>query len=325
LILPEHIILAYQLMLGRSPESPEVIDDARLNIRSIEDLRQRMINSPEFMQRMSEHLDKPVNVRHRHPYTLPKIPVETEASPEQLAHMFSRIQQGWEALGESDPYWSVITQPQYHQHEFKQHEEQFYSSGKYIAEIFMAALRRHQINPADLGSLLEIGCGVGRVTQYLAAHFSRVIAADISAPHLAIAREYLASLGVHHVECRHCPQADVWSQMEPVDAILSVITLQHNPPPVMRWMLSTLLSKLNPGGIAWVQIPTYRTGYLFEIERYLSAPPQRQMEMHFLPQDTIFRAIYAAGCICLEVREDGMVGEEEKMLSNTFLIQKPSL
>ena len=44
--------------------------------------------------------------------------------------------------------------------------------------------------------------------------------------------------------------------------------------------------------------------------------------MHFLPQQQIYSVIEESGCICLEVREDGMVGDESVMLSNTFLIQK---
>jgi len=71
-----------------------------------------------------------------------------------------------------------------------------------------------------------------------------------------------------------------------------------------------------------VKAGTYRSGYLFEAERYLNTPAPKTLEMHFLPQHEIFKTIEAAGCCCLEVREDGMVGEEEKMLSNTFLIQK---
>jgi hypothetical protein len=46
------------------------------------------------------------------------------------------------------------------------------------------------------------------------------------------------------------------------------------------------------------------------------------MEMHFLPQRDVFKVIQAAGCMCLEVREDGMVGDESNMLSNSYLIQK---
>jgi hypothetical protein len=61
---------------------------------------------------------------------------------------------------------------------------------------------------------------------------------------------------------------------------------------------------------------------LFEVERYLNSPPTKSLEMHFFPQHEIFKIVDEAGCRCLEIREDSMVGEESKMLSNTFVFQK---
>ena len=87
-------------------------------------------------------------------------------------------------------------------------------------------------------------------------------------------------------------------------------------------MLSSLLSKLRAGGVAYVQMSTYKIGYLFESERYLASEPPATLEMHYLPQPDIFRLITEANCICLEVREDGMADYEDKVLSNTFLVQK---
>jgi len=54
----------------------------------------------------------------------------------------------------------------------------------------------------------------------------------------------------------------------------------------------------------------------------LNTPPTKSLEMHFLPQHEIFKIVDATGCRCLEIREDSMVGEESKMLSNTFVFQK---
>ena len=83
-----------------------------------------------------------------------------------------------------------------------------------------------------------------------------------------------------------------------------------------------LLGRLKPGGVACLQLPTYRNGYLFEVARYLNTAPVNTLEMHFLPQPVVFGLAQAAGCDCLEVREDGMVGDEDRMLSNTFVFQK---
>jgi 2-polyprenyl-3-methyl-5-hydroxy-6-metoxy-1,4-benzoquinol methylase len=273
---------------------------------------------------MNEVLGTKARVKHRHPFTLPSIPVEVKASNEQLAKMFERIHQAWEHLGVTDPYWSVVTQPHYHLDQFEEHREQFYLSGKYASDIFLAALRRNNINHNELHSCLEVGCGVGRVTSYLAKAFKKVIATDISAAHLNHAKQHFAKENIANVETQHWTDIRALNDIEPVDTIYSVITLQHNPPPVIAWMLETLLGKLKPNGAASLQIPTYRNGYLFEVDRYLNTPAQNSLEMHFLPQHEIFKIIQKAGCICLEVREDGMIGDEDQMLSNTFIIHRPN-
>ncbi len=322
MITSEQVTLAYQLLLGRDPESPEIINNLCQTVHSVSALRESFIRSAEFRQRMGEILDKKQNVQLRHPFHLPYIPVESETSDEQMRKMFERIKYEWSYLGETEPYWSTITQPQYHTDQFEGHRHQFYQSGKYVVDIFMAAMRRCNVNPSQIKSILEVGCAVGRVTQHLAAQFPKVIACDISLPHIKIAKAQMGNQGITNVDFIGWDDPLALYQLPSVDAILSVIVLQHNPPPLIRWILKNLLACLNPGGVAFIQIPTYRNGYLFEVERYLQSPQPNTLEMHFLPQQQIFSVIEESGCICLEVREDGMVGDESVMLSNTFLIQK---
>eukprot|EP01034_Spumella_vulgaris_P022303 gene22303-28419_t len=311
-----------RLMLGRDPENADVVNNLCQTVHTVAKLREVFIGSAEFQQRMGELLGSQQFVRQRHPFTMPSIPVEVGVSREALAQMFERIHQAWEYLGETDPYWSVVTQPQYHMDQFDSHKDQFFKSGKYSADLFFAALRRNHVNPNLIGLCLEVGCGVGRVTNYLAQTVERVLGADISAHHLEIARDHLAKEGRSNVTLKQLTDIRSLNDLPPVDAIFSVITLQHNPPPVIAWMLRTLLGCLKPSGVAYLQIPTYRNGYLFEADRYLNTPPTKSLEMHFLPQHEIFKIVDEAGCRCLEIREDSMVGEESKMLSNTFVFQK---
>jgi SAM-dependent methyltransferase len=322
LITPEQVTLTYQLFLGRDPENSQVINNLCQTVQSISELREIFFRSAEFRQRMGEILDKQQNIPMRHPFHLPYIPVEFQTSDEQMRQMFERIKYEWTYLGEVDPYWSTITQPQYHQDQFEKHRDQFYQSGQYVVDIFMAAMRRCNINPGAIKSILEFGCAVGRVTQHLPSYFQTVLACDISLPHINIAKSQLNNQNIRNVEFIHLEDPLSIYQLPSVDAILSVIVLQHNPPPLIHLILKTLLACLNPGGVAYIQIPTYRNGYLFEVERYLQISQPNSLEMHFLPQQQIFSIIEESGCICLEVREDGMVGDENVMLSNTFLIQK---
>lgn len=324
MITSEQVTLAYQLLLGRDPESPDIIKNLCQTVHSIPVLRESFMTSSEFRSRMAEILDKHHDVHQRHPFHLPHIPVESDISDDFLKKMFDRIKHEWTHLGEVEPYWSTITQPQYHLDHFEENRQQFYDSGKYVLDIFFAALRRNNINPSSIQSCLEVGCGVGRVSSFLAQSFPKLIAVDISKPHLLIAKRQLEGQGLTNSEFIHLDDPRAMYQLPNIDSIISIITLQHNPPPVMVWMLKNLLGILNSGGLAYIQIPTYRNGYLFEAERYLQTAQPNTLEMHFLPQHEIFRAISESGCICLEIREDGMVGDESQMLSNTFLILKKS-
>jgi len=322
MITPEEVSHAYKLFLGRDPENADVVASFCQSAQTLEQLSRIFMSSPEFMRRMGTSLERSQANRHRHPFNLPKIPVETQVSAEGIDQMFERIQKQWSHLGSTEPYWSVVTQPQNYLAEFDLHREQFYATGNGSCQTFLATLRRCDINPAQLNTCLEVGCGVGRVTSFLAGAFDRVIAADISVKHLDMAKTYLAEKGVYNVELQHWHKVEQMRQLAQVDSIMSVLTLQHNPPPIIAFMLTTLLSKLRSGGVAYLQIPTYRNGYLFEVDRYLASTPPDTLEMHYLPQPELFRLIADANCICLEMREDGLLSEEDQMLSNTFLIQK---
>lgn len=318
----ELIRVAYQLFLGRDPENEEVILNLKQNTQTLDQLRETFFKSAEFQARMAELLGQTPQIRHRHPFHHPSIPVEVSISEDKLAQMFERIHQEWEYLGEKDPYWSVVTQPQYHLDQIDSHKDDFYQSGKYTVDIFLATLRRNNINYNHLETCLEIGCGVGRVTPHLATNFPKIIASDISSHHIAIAKNYTSSKDIQNIEFQHWSNLWALESLPKVDCFMTVITLQHNPPPIIAWMLKKLLGALKEGGVAYFQVPTYRNGYLFEVDRYLNSEAPKSLEMHFIPQYEVFSLIEKSGSICLEVREDTMVGDEDKMLSNTFVVQK---
>jgi 2-polyprenyl-3-methyl-5-hydroxy-6-metoxy-1,4-benzoquinol methylase len=321
-VTAEQVTQAYRLFLCREPESADVVASYCQATQTLDQLSRIFASSPEFLRRMGSTLEKAQSARHRHSFCLPKIAVETQVSPEALEQMFGRIHQQWEQLGATEPFWSVVTQPQHYMAEFELHREHFYASGNALCKTFLATLRRCGLGTAQRGVCLEVGCGVGRVTGHLAGAFHKIIAADISSRHLALAHGYLEGRGIDNVEYQHWPTAEHMQRLGQVDAIFCVITLQHNPPPVMAWMLMTLLARLGPGGVAYFQIPTYRTGYVFEAERYLASKTNTTMEMHYLPQPEVFRLLAEANCQCVEVREDGMAADDDQLLSSTFMVQK---
>jgi trans-aconitate methyltransferase len=106
------------------------------------------------------------------------------------------------------------------------------------------------------------------------------------------------------------------------DLLYTRIVLQHNPPPVMHHVLNGLLGQLNPGGVAYFQVPTYNAGYSFSIDSYLATDNTTNMEMHYLPQPALFALLARHGCQLLEIREDDAIGLSHNAVSNTLLVRK---
>jgi SAM-dependent methyltransferase len=164
---------------------------------------------------------------------------------------------------------------------------------------------------------------VGRLTVALARHFRQVIGVDVSASHLAVARAELARRGIANASTQLLERIDGVDTLPRVDLVYSVIVLQHNPPPVIHALFSGLLGRLEPGGVAVIQVPTYLpVGYRFDLGEYESGGGQ-EMEMHALPQRVIFALARAAGVEVLEVLEDGWTGYGAGSRSNTFVMRVP--
>jgi len=97
--------------------------------------------------------------------------------------------------------------------------------------------------------LLEIGCGIGRMTKHLARHFGEVHGTDVSAEMIARARERLAHLeNVHFHETSGVDFAALPSNY--FDMIFSVYVFQHVPTvDVIHANIRDALRVLKPGGL----------------------------------------------------------------------------
>jgi 2-polyprenyl-3-methyl-5-hydroxy-6-metoxy-1,4-benzoquinol methylase len=237
--------------------------------------------------------------------------------------LIRRVHLAWEKLGRHQAHWSVLTAKKYQPDKLAEHLQEFYATGEGSVARVAATFQRCGVLPPPGSECLEFGCGVGRMTLWLATHFAKVHACDVSAPHLEKGREYLGEQGLHNVAWHHVRSLNVLDDLPKVDVVISEIVLQHNPPPVMLRILHNLLKSLKPGGVAFLQIPTYSSRYEFRSSSYLQRPEDSHgMEMHILPQRVVFEEFSRAGVDLLEVIEDTKVGEGAPLLSNTFVVQR---
>jgi SAM-dependent methyltransferase len=151
-----------------------------------------------------------------------------------------------------------------------------------------------------------------------------LVATDVSSSHLEHAKSAIARRGRTNVDFVLLNNVAQVESLPEFDAFFSVIVLQHNPPPVIAYLLRHILQKLRPGGVAFFQVPTYYLGYSFSAKSYIdNMRDAGTMEMHCLPQQIIFKIVDEFDCSVREVREDGFTGTNS-MVSNSFLITKPT-
>lgn len=246
--------------------------------------------------------------------------IDLSCGAEDMGRLREHVRDVWTKYGDDDPHWSVLTSPRYRKGELTPSAERsFYETGKSDVDAFVAACRRSGLSPRLGGSVLDFGCGVGRMGEHLSAMFQRYIGVDVSAPHLNFARKRLQYLGRRNFDFFLLDE--FLAGTADVDVAISLIVLQHNPPPMMVMLIDAILSRLKPGGIAFFQIPCVIFGYNFILPEYLVFIEHGGiMEMHALPQSEVFNILSRNNCRPIEVILDGKIGD--KGFSYTFLARK---
>ncbi len=138
-------------------------------------------------------------------------------------------------------------------------EEEFDRSGARDAELFFAGDEDLLTKQA---TVLDIGCGIGRMDRHIAPRVKKLIGIDVSGEMVRRARERLRGLGnVEFVEGDGRSLAPLASAS--VDVVFSHICFQHMPKSVMREYCREAHRVLVPGGRFLFQVP----------ETHASAPP----------------------------------------------------
>jgi SAM-dependent methyltransferase len=160
----------------------------------------------------------------------------------------------WEHFGRVDPLWAVLTQTDKRDGGWS--AEEFFASGEHEVAAILghAAERGFPVSPARA---LDFGCGVGRLSQALAARFERVEGVDLAASMVARARRYNrhGARCAYHVNPR--PELGLFEDAR-FSFVYSSFVLQHMRPELARGYLRELVRVLAPGGLLVFQLPSHR-------------------------------------------------------------------
>lgn len=312
----EDIIRAgYRVLLEREPENDGVVEEAAASLTNAEDILRHFSNSSEYRQKLSSpgYLSAISLGRGAQSGT-----IETRTSPENMHALFERVRTQWSKLGETEPYWSVLTDERYRMNAIDSHHEAFQASARHEMKLLEATLQRTHIE-APKGTCLELGCGVGRATRHLSNRFSKIIAVDVASGNMRICEETLREAAIDNVDLHLLTKVEDIAELPEFDMFYSLMVLQHNPPPVILYILQTLLPKLRAGGLAYFQVPTHTLRYDFVVDKYLGSDIS-VLDMHAIPMHDVIQCLTKAGLELREVLADGWTGEYG---SHTFIATKP--
>lgn len=231
------------------------------------------------------------------------------------ASLLAHVRCTWAHLGETDPYFSVLSADEWRLQNIGEAERNaFYASGAGDVKLLLDLCANAGVAPNFAGTCLELGCGLGRVGVHLAARFNRYIGVDISQPHLAHAARHLATQGLHNCEFQSLDRA--LDDDTPVDLVFTRLVLQHNPPPVIAMLIKAMCKRLKPGGLFLFQVPISLDKYRFDLGSYV--PLDGIMEMHCLSERAVRRIIRANNCVIVassSIDDIGGNGESRQFLA----------
>jgi SAM-dependent methyltransferase len=300
----ERIVVAcYRALLGREPESALIIEEHIQAKHTLESLLKACLQSSEFAGRKIE--EEPV---HAGPKVREKMEIDTSGSATEMKKLFKHMESVWSKYGKEDPYYSVLTNEIFKKSNInKKNVEEFYHSSNSDFDFINSALKRNYIELKKDSTVLDFGCGLGRVGLRFVENDHPYIGVDISRPHLTQAEKYFSEMNFKNYEFILLEK--FFQQTEIADLVFSLIVLQHNPPPVIALLIEQMCDALRPGGTLIFQVPTRLNGYRFNTSDYVSNPPNHGvMEMHAFPQKEIFKILRNHKCTPVEVFEADMIG-----------------
>jgi SAM-dependent methyltransferase len=320
-VTAEAVTWAYRFFLGREPETPDLVRHHVATASSVTELALNFMASREYADRQGSM--QPALAGHE-PANIVQTHLDIDA--DQSAALFAHVKRTWTHLGETDPYWAVLSSPEFRGLPTQHVLDRFYATGVSDVDRIRATLERNGLSIEKDAVALEYGSGLGRVTAHLGKMFSQVTGVDISSSMVKAAQDYAEREGLSNVKFLLLDQVTDIEQLPPVDFIYSCIVLQHSPPPIMSLIIESFMKALRPGGVAMFQIPTYLRGYSFVASEYLAGlGPQSHAdyEVHALPQRALFDLLRRGGGEVLEVLPDGFIMTTNPgSMSNTVLVRK---
>jgi ubiquinone/menaquinone biosynthesis C-methylase UbiE len=165
-----------------------------------------------------------------------------------------RQAQDWNELAQLDPHWAILTAPG--KRFGRWDSDEFFATGTAEATAFIVRVEELGL-PKERGRALDFGCGLGRMTRALTAHFDVCLGIDISEEMVRGAREANADVTGVSFEVNKATDLSRFEDAS-FDLVYSMIVLQHVPDrDAIESYVREFCRVLRPGGLAVFQLPSH--------------------------------------------------------------------
>jgi ubiquinone/menaquinone biosynthesis C-methylase UbiE len=168
-------------------------------------------------------------------------------------------QETWDRHAATEPYFAVLTEGKYLRANFDaKSEAEFFATGESYVTRSIEVVRQHVTPLFDPHSILEFGCGPGRVAVPLARHFpdAEVVATDVSPAMRELARRNAERLGVTNVTFQS--QEELLGGTAGFDLINASLVFHHIAPSEGIPLLRRLMGHLADRGVGIVSFTYHR-------------------------------------------------------------------
>lgn len=160
----------------------------------------------------------------------------------------------WENWGCRDPYFGVITHPRYRKANLNaEARAEFFASGEHHVAHVMDKIQAYIDSHFNPRSVLDFGCGVGRLLIPFGVRSESVVGIDISQSMLAEANKNVLLSGLDNILL--VKSDDQLSQLTGTyELVHSFIVFQHIPAKRGRLIFKRLVEVIAPQGVGAIQI-----------------------------------------------------------------------
>lgn len=166
----------------------------------------------------------------------------------------------WEKLAKDNAYWAVLTEDTFKGEPSAEAMSLFFESGRRDIEGIQVEIQRLYPEFAPpFETVIDFGCGTGRLLLPLARKAAHAFGIDISQTMRDLALANACAAGIDHVSFAPTPETLLKLGVK-ADWINSFIVLQHIEPRRGYFIINDLLQCVRPGGYASLHVPLFKSG-----------------------------------------------------------------